>query len=46
MVQRRGADCNKTKKEAKKGWEEIQLEENRIAYKEKNTTAKKIVAIA
>ena len=38
--------ATKQKKEAKKRWEETQLEENRIAYKEKNKIAKRTVAIA
>ena len=39
-------DATKRKKEAKKRWEETQMEEDRMAHKEANKLAKKIVAIA
>ena len=39
-------EATKRKKEAKKRWEETQMEEDRMAHKEANKLAKKIVAIA
>ena len=45
-IWKHGGSTKSCRLQQKKRWKETQLEENRIAYKEKNKTAKRMVAIA